>query len=274
MRTSAIVTCLIALSVGLLVACDKAPTSPTPPARPTSPSQPSPNPTGYRVSGHVSSDSGLAVPGARVEVMEGRATGLVQETNSSGWYEFSGLSGYTQFRVTKEAYQPQSADAWVYGDSVLDFKLTRGDDFSGTYTLTITAADECRVGLGEGRLPEEARVRRYTATVTQRGPELDVLLTGAKFGTRFDQGDRFRGRVEPGRVVFDLIWADEDAPWLIEQLPDSTSLVVHGTVVATDTRGRLAGVLEGYLQVFDIDFRFGTTIAWCHSRSHQFVFSR
>ena len=34
-------------------------------------------------------------------------------------------------------------------------------EVSGNYTLTLTAADECRLGVGEGHVPEEARMKKY-----------------------------------------------------------------------------------------------------------------
>ena len=43
----------------------------------------------------------------------------------------------------------------------------------------IAAASHCGVSLGDGNVPEEARVRTYTATVQQDGPSLGVLLNGA-----------------------------------------------------------------------------------------------
>ena len=82
-------------------------------------------------------------------------------------------------------------------------------DVSGNYTMTITAAGNCGVGLGEGRVPEEARVRSYQAAVKQDGPALFVTLDEPKlaFGRT-----GFPGRVEPGRVVFNLSWQDGEEP--------------------------------------------------------------
>jgi hypothetical protein len=269
MRTAALVSAFstaLALA-GLLSSCGKSPVAPPP-----LPPQPPPN--GYRVSGQVWS-YGVPVPGARVEVIAGRAARLGQETNSSGSYEFSGISGYTQFRVTKEGYQPQSAHTSVDRDTVLGFELTPGDDLSGTYTLTITAADQC--DRGEGHLPEEARVRRYTAVVTQRGPELQVVLSGATFpvfgGTAHDS---FGGRIEPGRVLFSLVWPDGDWPIVLEQLSTSTVLAFDGTVVATGPVDRLSGMLDGSIQVSEGDstYPYSRHIGWCYSARHQFVLSR
>jgi hypothetical protein len=100
-------------------------------------------------------------------------------------------------------------------------------DVAGTYMLTITAADHCGVGLGEGHVPDQACVRTYTADVRHVGQELAVTLTGATFLLGTHSG-HFWGRVEPGRLVFDLTWWDGDQPHIAEHLPDSRILVVHG----------------------------------------------
>ena len=50
-------------------------------------------------------------------------------------------------------------------------------DVSGLFTLTIAAHESCR-----NALPEDLRVRRYVAQITQRGPGIFVALEGADFG--------------------------------------------------------------------------------------------
>ena len=155
-------------------------------------------------------------------------------------------------------------------------------DVSGTYTLTITAADDCRVGLDEGHLPEEARVRSYTATVSQHGPDLEAALSGARFIVYDMTGDRFRGRSEPGGAMFSLSWEGDDFfgfyPNLVEQLTTSTVFVLTGSVVAAGPTDRVAGMLDGALYVaIDWDPRPSLgwrPIAWCSSARHQFVLSR
>ena len=232
----------------------------------------------YRLVGLVS-EAGFStwpVIGARLEVTTGAGAGLFTTTSVDGRYRLYGVSGETTIRVTKDGYQPLARTLAVADHQTIDIEMRPGvprEDRSGTYTLTITAAGDCRVGLGQGHLPEDVRVRSYTGVVTQRGAELEVVLTGATFpvigGTAHD---RFRGSVEPGRVVFLLNFDDGDWPDLLEQLATSTFLVVHGTVVATGPADRLAGMLDGWFQV-ERDLFF-SHIAWCYSASHQFVLSR
>ena len=82
----------------------------------------------------------------------------------------------------------------------LEVTPVRVDDVSGTYTMTITAAESCRA-----RLPAEARVRTYTVVLTQSGQNVVATLTGARFvidGT--GHGNRFQGWLDSGRLFLDL----------------------------------------------------------------------
>ena len=72
-------------------------------------------------------------------------------------------------------------------------------EVSGNYTLTLTAADECRLSVGEGHVPEEARLRTYQAAVRQYGPRLAMMLSGATL-----RSGPIPGRVEPEHVSFNL----------------------------------------------------------------------
>ena len=144
-------------------------------------------------------------------------------------------------------------------------------DLLGIYTLTITAASDCLVGIGDQHVIQEARVHSYKATLQQRGPAVEVRLSGE---TLPEGRYGFDGRVEPGRVVFDLRWLDGDLPYVVEQLPTSSTLVWEGIVIATASATRLAGTLSGTFQTFETWNISAEPIAWCSSASHRFVLSR
>jgi hypothetical protein len=136
---------------------------------------------------------------------------------------------------------------------------------SGTYTLTITAASHRGVGLGEGNVPEEARVRSYTATVAQSGPGLWLSVSGPA-------NHEFAGRLEPGGASFALRGYYEGEP-IIEPLTESRVLAIDGSVSAAVSPTRLAGTLTGAFRLYASGYG-GPTIARCSSSSHQFVLSR
>jgi hypothetical protein len=233
----------------------------------------------YRLTGIVT-DADVpseVVAGARVEVTTGIGAGISTETDVSGHYRLYGLSSETRLRLTKDGYEPAArtvvvADHKTVHNLALSPVATRVR-VSGNYTLTITAADECGVGLGDGRLPEETgRVRTYEAVVqqTESGPGIKVSSPTTTSGL-------FYGRVEPGRVLFDLAWYDDSGtpdPSIIEQLPSSNFLAIRGRAITTGSADRLTGTLDGDLWVFATENMWGRAIASCSSKRHQFVLSR
>ena len=81
----------------------------------------------------------------------------------------------------------------------LEVTPVRVDDVSGTYTMTITAAESCRASC------LRVRVRTYTVVLTQSGQNVVATLTGARFvidGT--GHGNRFHGWLDSGRLFLDL----------------------------------------------------------------------
>src|SRR4030095_5726915 len=117
----------------------------------------------YRLTGLVKEAGialGIGIAGARVEIISGVGAGTARDTDLTGGYRLYGLSGETKLRVTKEGYNPIEQTLVVENHQAYDVELPLLEpnaDVSGTYTLTIIAADECAVGLGEGHVPEEAR---------------------------------------------------------------------------------------------------------------------
>ncbi len=149
-------------------------------------------------------------------------------------------------------------------------------DLSGVYTLTIAAADDCRLAL-----PEEVRVRNYRALVTLTGNQLDVRLEGATFALAASgEGDRFRGRAEAGELLFMMTGYEAYAYFyyksnygdVVEQLTDGF-LVVSGR--ASVNESSLSGVLDGALTLLSGSMKFfPTTTATCRSAAHRFTLRR
>ena len=223
----------------------------------------------HRLVGEVT-DGGAPVNGARVDVMSGVGAPMTTYTDE-GSYRLYGLSGQIILRVTKAGYQTAIRTVVVAGQLTYDIELSllgSRADVSGVYTMTITAAGECRIGVGEGRLPEELRVRTYTAAVQQDGAKLSVTLSGASFHAR----GGFGGRVEPGGVVFDFTWYDGEYPYIVEQVSQSRLLIVGGRVVVTGSADRLAGMFTGVF--YETEAIWSEPIALCYSTNHQFVLSR
>jgi hypothetical protein len=234
----------------------------------------------FRLVGRVAeSDNPVAgVTDAKVEVVGG-APGLSVLTGPDGRYRLYGVPATAEIRVTKAGYQATVQMLSLSDHQTQNFALTLAApraNLAGTYTLTLSAAEECRA-----KLPEEVWTRRYTARVTQTGPLLDVSLAGATFVVDASStGDGFRGQIEPNRVLFTLQYGDfyyyQIWPDIVEEIAPTLYFGSWGTVSAVVTPGNISGSLHGAFFTVDSDPR--TTMPppkqFCHSLLHQFVLQR
>jgi hypothetical protein len=244
-------------------------------------------PTGtFRLTGVVNEVEGttVPVPGARVDVTSSGGNSLSTTTGDDGAYRVYGVAGDTQIRVTKNGYQVSARQVSIQDHGIQNFELQITNpriDVSGSYTLTLTAADSCR-----GRLPDEALRRTYAATVVQRGARLETTLTGGTFAiNRTGRGGSFLGRVEPTLLAFTLNlqpyynyypYVPSYYPDIVEQLT-AGYLVVSGTVSAQASPQRITGPLIGSMAIWPRDPRSGSSQSpsvLCDSRAHQFVLTR
>ena len=230
----------------------------------------------YRVVGMiVEADSPtLPVPAVQVEVVGG-SSGLSTITSADGRYRLYGVPADAEIRVTKAGYAPVVERLSLSDHQTRNFALALlapRVNVAGTYTLTLLAAAECR-----DRLPQDVWSRRYTATITQNGALIDVLLQGATFVVERGKGNRFSGRVEPGRVSFTIQYGDfyyyKIWPDIIEEINPSLYFGVYGSVNAAVTPGNISGALNGEFSTVTSDPRrsFPAPNQRCHSAVHQLV---
>jgi hypothetical protein len=226
----------------------------------------------HKLRGHVVEQPGPTGPvaGAIVDVTKGTGRGLYAYTDNYGWFVLYGVAGETSLRVAKTGYGTVTRTLTVEADSEpVEFELALTAprrDVSGTYTLTLTAAESCAA-----ILPKDALVRTYTAVVGQAGPTLGVRLSGATLLPYFDG---FSGRIEPDRIVFDLTWYDGEGPVVVEQIPWVGLFVPDGQAVVDGSPDRLAGSMFGPIRVFTSGSYSGSPSAWCSANDHQFVMTR
>ena len=228
----------------------------------------------HRLEGQVN-DGNVPVEGARIEITRGVGAGLSTLTDFFGLYRVYGVSGETRFRVTKDGYQPAVPTVVVSDHQRYDVWLTLSQprlELSGNYTLTITAADHCGVGVGEGHVPQQARIRTYQATLRQDGSQLEVALSRETFNVPGRAMPDFSGRVVPGGIELSIP-EYEPGPY-VERLPSGGFLVVWGRVAAAGTANRLAGRLDGEFRIFETENVWSLPSAWCSSPNHQFLLSR
>ena len=244
-------------------------------------------PDSYVLGGQVyeSRNPPVTLDNADLTVLNGPLAGEHAVNRPFVGYRFFGLGGPTTIRVQKAGYQTKDFAVVVSDHQTFDVDLPLlrpRVDLSGTYTLTLTAADECTHG--EGILPAEARQRRYSALVSQNGPLLAVELSGGAFVDPMPADHRFPGRIDPFVVAFDVTWGDArweyGPPRLVEILSTGEVLVVDGSFEAEQTavsqRG-LTGMLDGYFYAYPAGAAPRLTVprlAWCYSANHRFVLSR
>ncbi len=204
---------------------------------------------------------------------------MTTRTSWDGHYTLFGVAGQTTLTVIHDGYQSVARTIAIANHTHnYDIELARlrpRPDVSGIYTLTITASDECRVGLGEGHVPPEARVRIYSAEIRQSETRAEVTLSGARFATG---GARFQGRIETAHGVFDLDgdwdpWGGE-LPDLVEEITTVGFLGISGQALGTISANAIAGTLAGGLSVFARGDAYTPPIASCYSSKHRFVLSR
>ena len=237
-------------------------------------------PTGtFRVAGIITeADSqSLPVAQARVDVV-GNPSVPPATSGFDGRYRLYGVSGAVQIRAEKAGYQPVIQNQVVNDHGTVNLVLPLAAPrlhISGSYTLTITAANECRE-----QLPEETWTRRYAATVDQNGPLLRASLSGASFVVSGQRGNSFGGRVEPSRVLFTLVGGEYYRYYgiygdLVEQLDESTYFAIAGFATVMGTSDVLDGQLNGELLILDRDpRRFPAPTKQCRSSQHRFRVSR
>jgi hypothetical protein len=226
----------------------------------------------YRLAGTVT-DTGVPIMGARVEVTHGPATGLVAIASP---YRLYGVSGDTEILVTRDGYKDERRRVQVDSHQTANFELTLSaprENVEGTYTLTVTANQDCRVVL-----PEQARVRTYTAVLKQQGPRVTVTLEGPEF---YSDGRRvynsFSGTLEGDRLSFVLAepyYSFYYFPDVMEVFASSPTVYLYlaGTVTTGRSGSGRSGPLSGSIVTVQ-PLRF-TTLASCSSGSHGFELLR
>jgi hypothetical protein len=233
----------------------------------------------YRLIGRVTeSGTGLNVSDGRVEVTAGAGRGLVAPVNG-GTFHLFGVAGDVEVRVVADGYQEERKRLQVASHQVVDVSLSLvrpRPDVSGTYTLRVTAAPECR-----SILPADAISRTYTAVLRQEGVHVSALLDGAAFAVQHNRTyNRFGGFVEPTRVRFyiegplDFYYASY-GPDVVEQLSETTFFTMSGSVISSVSSGAVvAGLLSGLIEAVRGDPGRFDRIASCQSSQHEFVLRR
>jgi Carboxypeptidase regulatory-like domain len=234
----------------------------------------------FRLTGRVTDAAdGAPVSGARIDVIASPPSELSTVTDPGGRYSLYGVVGDIQLRVTKDGYPTRSERVVVTDHQQLDLSLTAPSPFpdvTGTYTLTVSAADECQASL-----PVEARSRTYQAALEQRKNLLTIYLNGAVLLTQWGElGPRpvILAPVERGAINLDLngcYYYYTCGGTVFEQLAPDRYYRVTGTASLAISPTSLEGNLDGAVHILSgADPLHLTPMASCGSTRHRIRFSR
>ena len=150
--------------------------------------------------------------------------------------DVSGMSKEDGASIIQSQCHGGASQTWLLRPVTTPPPLQPLDDYTGVYTLTITARS-CAPGF-----PEAAQRRVYTARVEQTGANVWVSLSGADF---LPGSNTFTGAVEPtGEITFWILpisWWEFYGADLEERLSDGTVLMIFGTIQATGTPAGMSG---------------------------------
>jgi hypothetical protein len=204
------------------------------------------------VTGAVVDTAHREVRGAIVEVTAGSSAGITTTTNERGRFSLpEKIAVPFTLRITGDGFLPATKvlDREVRGTGV-DFwiELTANGpmvNMTGTYTVTLTAADACT------NLPFQARARTYTMTIQSLPKPTDfrVALSDARFFAYFAE---FGLQTAGNFVRFDVYrWIDEIEPAIVEQLQDDAFLAFNGIASMTAEPSGITNTSTAFEGVFE-----------------------
>ena len=217
--------------IGLVIAllalagCGESTTAVTAPIAGSGVTAPSPTASAVAMKGTVSDGNFRAIPGARIEVLDGVQAGATTITDSRGEFSFSGtIEDHTRFRATSDGYSPSvetlqppcatcNPSRWVH---FMLKAVTPSIDMAGDYTVTFASA--C------ANLPADVRTRTYEATIGS-APYNGYVNVPLRGGTFIEGWDSLPMGVESDYVAF---WIEI----LVEQIASNTYLTFNALAAA------------------------------------------
>lgn len=233
----------------------------------------------YRVVGRVllASAPAVAIVGARVE-----SAGVPPSvTDLMGQFRLYGVRGDGRLRVSKNLYVTKEVALAISDHHVEDVLLAASDphfDVAGVYQMTVDASGACR-----DRIPEELLTRRYRATITQQGPEIQVALSGPRFFPAFrgpSDTTLIPGWVEQGQMFLDLAWpthceGTEPDARIVEIIDGGTYLEISGSGALSRSGNGFAGTLRGVVVVQASPYCGSAAVqSFCQGASYRVTLSR
>jgi hypothetical protein len=204
----------------------------------------------FRLVGAIlEADSGLRVPGARLEArMDANVSAPIvtfATTGTDGAYRLYGVPPDPFIHVRKPGYRSTTVPIQLAAHATRDFDLELEGErlvLAGAYTMTVEAGSFC------GDLRNDLKRRTYEADITQNGPRLTITLSGALAAGsgRFSGVASLSGADVELRDRGDYFSPEPyNYPDVVEVLGDGTVLVTYGRATLVQTPTGLSGNLTG-----------------------------
>ena len=234
----------------------------------------------YKLGGRIT-DEGVPIPNVNVSVSDGSSADLSTVTGPEGAFAVYGAAGRVQLRASREGYVTLTQALEVTQTTIRNLEMVvdrARPDLSGTYALVVslgTCDDRA-----QGVFDTPFATRRYTASLTQTGPNVAVSLGGADFIIQNGKGNHFSGSVDSlGNVTLAIGNPDDlyltEYPDLAERVTPTTAFIAQGTVRARPTATMLAGTITGaFIIAPATNPSFWSRSAWCYSDRHGFEMRR
>lgn len=221
-------------AVALLPGCGDARSAVQPTAPPVMPAMET-----FRLQGGVTDTAYRPLSGARVEVINGARAGTVTTTDEAGRFSMPGtFTGTITVIASKDGYLPDSRTVPLGGRDPLpgggDWHLAfyleppgPSANIAGVYTLTMTADSACT------NLPNEARMRIYTATIVPAWPGSRTRFRATLSDARFLSTHNWALIATAGDYAnFSICISDPSQsycfPGIVEQLRETTYVAMEG----------------------------------------------
>jgi hypothetical protein len=226
----------------------------------------------YRLDGRVT-DTGMGVAGVTVTVMGSVGGDLTTITDEEGRYWLYGVRDRVRLQAKGAGYLDRIEEVDVAGHRSFDLQITAEHeraDLRGHYRLTLY-----RGPCASTPVPD---IRSYDASVTQHGPRLTVVLSGADFIVTRGRGNAFSGFIDGGNRVTFAIGDPSDeyhyGPYdLVERIDDARALIVSGSVTADLSSTGISGTLRGAFLLSATVEPF-VRIHACYGTAHRFEMVR
>jgi hypothetical protein len=215
----------------------------------------------FRLAGIVRSRGSTSpVAGAQVQLITTSGDVLTTQTAGSAGFRFYGVAGHARLRISRRAFHPYEAEIDIHDHLTHDVSLS---DFSGSYTLVLSASSSCRL-----QLPEDLRTRTYSAEIAQVDDSLTVTLQYPS-PLSWGQPNMFTGWFDTSNNVIFQLGAEE---WWLD---GGAEFHAHGRMTGTIVGEGLSGFLDGEMEaIVSNEGGRGNRRITCTAPDHGVVFSR